>query len=200
MVEKYRKLLDQKTGGYLQLKKDITDIKKNIKSSKKELKNVETAQVIIQTVAEQTQKQLVYQLTEIVDLALSSVYDDPYEFRLDFIQKRGKTEADIYFVRNGKRRNPMTGSGGGVVDVASFALRLALWSLNNTEKTIIIDEPFKNLDKKRQIKAGEMITLLSKKLGIQFILTSHEDAIINTADKVFDTQLVNKVSVVKEGL
>ena len=200
MVEKYRRLLEQRKGAYLQQKNTVVHIKQLIKTLKKESKDVQTAQTNIQMVAEKTQKQLIFQLTEIVDLALSSIYKEHYEFKIDFVQKRGKTEAEIYFLKNSKRRKFLKGSGGGVADVASFALRLALWSLKKTEKTIILDEPFKYLDKKRQEKAGEMLILLSNELGIQFIVVSHEDAIINTADKVFKVNIEKDVSIVEEGV
>lgn len=87
------------------------------------------ARVLFQKAAQDTQKKLEYHISNLVTTALSTVFDDPYNFQLEFVQKRGKTEADLWFVRENRKINPIDASGGGAVDIASFALRVAFWSL-----------------------------------------------------------------------
>ncbi len=149
---------------------------------------IEESRVIIQTVAKATQKQLEYNISSIVTLALESVFEKGYSFVVDFVQKRGKTECDILIEKDGNRISPMDSNGGGLVDLVAFALRISLWSLKEkkTRNTIILDEPFVALSKDLQTKASLLIKTLSEKLGLQFIIVSHEETLIENADNVIE--------------
>ena len=129
------------------------------------------------------------------------MFEDPYELVAEFVQRRNKTECDLFFTRDGHRMDPMDSSGFGAVDVASLALRIAAWSMQIPRKrnVIILDEPFKFLDGKtdRIEKASQMIKELSDKLGIQFIIVTHDTALGNYADKTFNVLMRNKKSIVK---
>lgn len=168
------------------IEKEVEAAEKELKELSRQRKNIEDALLIIQEVSKKTQQELEYHISDIVSTALSSVFEDPYEFKVEFVIKRGKTEADMYFVKDNERVDPLTASGGGAVDVASFALRIALWNLlrDSISNTLIMDEPFRFVSKDLQPKAGEMLKMLSDKLGIQFIIVTHSPDIINEADKV----------------
>ena len=72
------------------------------------------------------------------------------------------------------------------MDVASIALRLAVWSLGVTSPVFILDEPFRNLHgQDLNEKASTMLQALSKKLGIQVIMAAADGNMIFAADRVF---------------
>jgi ABC-type glutathione transport system ATPase component len=175
-------------------------LEKNTSLSAKEtlLENLQKALIIVQKVAEETQKQIEYHISNLVTMALSSVFPDPYEFSLRFVQRRNKTEADLIFSKNGNEGDPMEVSGGGALDVASFALRAAVWSLKPTRRVLIMDEPFKFVSRDLQPKCFDMMKMISEKLGIQLIVVSHVPEIIDKADKVFEVVNQNGVSIVEE--
>ena len=165
------------------------------------LKQSEEALHILQHVSKETQSMLEYRISELVTLALASVFDNPYEFKIKYETKRNKTEASLWFVREGEYVHPLDAAGGGVVDVASFALRVTLWSIASpkTDNVIVLDEPFKMLSQDLQYKAGKMLKEISDKLGLQFIMVSHVEDLIGEADRVFKvTQKkgISKVEVV----
>jgi ABC-type lipoprotein export system ATPase subunit len=56
--------------------------------------------------------------------------------------------------------------------------------MSNHRRIIILDEPFRHLSADLQPKASEMMKMLSDKLGIQFIMVSHEEGIIDCADNI----------------
>lgn len=180
------------------IEKEVEAAEKELKELSRQRKNIEDALLIIQEVSKKTQQELEYHISDIVSTALSSVFEDPYEFKVEFVIKRGKTEADMYFVKDNERVDPLTASGGGAVDVASFALRIALWNLlrDSISNTLIMDEPFRFVSKDLQPKAGEMLKMLSDKLRIQFIIVTHSPDIINEADKVVTVSIKNGESVV----
>lgn len=169
------------------VRKMLSAAEEELSDLKRRQKNLDECQAIIQQVAQSTQKNIEYRISEIVSLALDAVFDDPYQFAIEFVQKRGRTEAEIYFMKNGEKFYPMDDSGGGAVDVASFALRVALWNIGKpkTRNTILLDEPFRFLSKDLQSRAGDMLSEISKKLGLQFILVTHVEDIVSSADKEF---------------
>lgn len=133
------------------------------------------AQQIVQEAAKQVQQKAHEQIASIVSRCLETVFSEPYEFKIHFEQKRGKTEARLAFVRDGLEVDPITGAGGGVVDVASFALRLACLLLAQPPKRkfLCLDEPFRFLSKEFQPRVRGLLESLSKDLGIQILFTTH---------------------------
>jgi len=93
--------------------------KEGLMKAEEALVNLETAQEIVQTVAQSIQQQIHTRIADVVSRCLSAVFDEPYEFRIIFEQKRGKTEARLIFVRDEQEIDPMTAAGGGVIDVAA---------------------------------------------------------------------------------
>jgi DNA repair exonuclease SbcCD ATPase subunit len=172
------------------------------KSKKEQLQNaqqsLEKAQVFIQTVAQQTQEQLRFHLQDIVQLAMDAVFPGEYEFNVIFEIKRGQTEARLVFMKNGFEVDPIDASGGGVAELAAFSLRIATWTLGKTDNVMLLDEPFKAVSLDVRPRAIEILKELSEKLNLQMIIITHDPAIVEMADKVFEVKLVNNISKVKE--
>jgi DNA repair exonuclease SbcCD ATPase subunit len=147
----------------------------------------------------QTQQTLQVNISDITSLALEAVFPDPYELKVEFLQRRNKTECDLYFVRDGNRVDPLTASGVGAVDVAAFALRIASWSMMqpHTRNTIILDEPFRFLSENYQEQAAQMLKQISIKLGIQMIIVTHNETLASSADKVFNVSIRKGISKVQ---
>ena len=134
------------------------------------------ARKIVQEVARLTQQQLEINISSIVSLALSTVFDDPYKFGVEFVLRRNKTECDLYFDSDGNRLEDMEEEAGiGAVDVGAFGLRCALLNMQDPPKRkfLALDEPFKHLrGEERQRRAGEMLKRISKDLGIQMLIVA----------------------------
>ena len=170
-------------------KQRFREVRRNHRDAKKRLEGLEKSESVFRLVAKETQEQFRFHLSHLVSLALANVFSEPYTFRIDFVEKRGKTECLLVFEKDGKTFEPLTASGGGAVDVASFALRLSLWRLSNNQSrpVFIFDEPFRFLSVDLQHKAGEMLKQLSDNLGVQVFLITHENEIEEVADKSFAT-------------
>jgi len=186
MVKEYRTRYNKAIGQRDLLVKQLTDTETSLINAELHLENCQKVRSYVQIVAEQTQKKIEYHISNLVSMALSSVFPDPYEFILRFVQRRNKTEADLIFMKDGNEGDPMDVSGGGALDVASFALRAAAWSIKPSRKVLFLDEPGKFISRNLQEKFGEMLKMISNKLGIQLIVISHIPEIINNADKVFN--------------
>jgi len=209
-ISDLRKRVNELQGEKNKLEEQSKNSAAKIKSLRRELHFAEKAHVLIQKVAQETQEQLRYQLSELPQLALSSVFDDPYQFEVEFEIRRGKTEVDFWFVREGQRIHPKESAGLGSVDIAGMALRPALWSLQvpRTRPCIILDEPFKHLkgeDANRRALA--ILAEICKPRpeqnwpGLQIIMIADErssrEELIEVADRVWDFTMKGRRTITR---
>jgi len=210
-LKPYKDKIQQLKGKRESVQEQIQKSSHSCKLYRRELRNSERAQVVVQLTAQRTQDQLRYQLSELPKLALQSVFDNPYEFEVDFQIKRSKVEVDFWFVRDGVRINPKENTGLGPVDIAGMALRPALWSLRNPRNRacIWLDEPFKHL---KGAEANKRALAMLKEIcrprpernwpGLQIIMIADERAsredIMEVADKLFEFRMKNNRTIVKE--
>lgn len=140
-----------------------------------ELQAVETAQQIIQAAAQEVQQKAHEKIASVVSRCLAAVFDDPYEFDITFERKRGRTEAVLSFTRGGKHYDPLKEVGGGVVDLASFALRVAALVLARPKlnRVLFLDEPFKMISKDYSERVAALLDKISEEMGIQIIMVTH---------------------------
>ena len=194
-----RQRVEQLKGSRSQIKKDIRNTKTGIKKCKRKLKKHKRAREILREVGIKTQEQLQYHISNITSLALKAVFDDPYELDIDFVKKRNNTECELHFVRNDHKIEPLEGAGVGAVDVASFSLRIASWSMQrpHPRPVIILDEPFKHLSTDLQPRASEMIKEISEKLNLQLIIITHEEELEQEADNIIKIANKNGKSYIK---
>ena len=133
------------------------------------------AQELAQHVAQVIQQKAHDQIARVVSRCLSAVFDEPYEFRIHFERKRGRTEARLTFDRDGMEVDPMTASGGGVVDIASFALRLSCLILNKPplRRAMVMDEPFRFVSEEFRDRVKALLETLSEEMKTQFVMVTH---------------------------
>jgi DNA repair exonuclease SbcCD ATPase subunit len=199
-IQQLRTQLEQSKGRRQQIKDDLKLIREDITQLKVDLIRHEKALEIVREVGLKTQQQLQYHISDITSLALEAIFDNPYTLVVEFVQRRGKTECDLYFERDGEKVDPLLASGGGTVDVAAFALRIASWSMMRprTRNVMILDEPLRFVSAKYQEKASAMIKEISEKLGIQFIIVTHNEVLASYADKTFEVTIKKGVSHVRQ--
>ncbi len=199
-VQNLRHKLEQQKGRRQQILEELVLIRADIEQLKADELRHQKALEIVKEVGLKTQQQLQYHISDITSLALDSIFDNPYTLVVEFVQRRGKTECDLFFERDGERVNPLLASGGGTVDVAAFALRIASWSMAKprTRNVMTLDEPLRFVSAKYQEKASAMIKEVSEKLGIQFIIITHNEVLASYADRTFEVTIKNGVSHVKQ--
>jgi DNA repair exonuclease SbcCD ATPase subunit len=191
-----RAKLERLKGQRDQLQRTITALTDQLRLDKRQASRVRRALEIVKGVGIATQQQLEYHLTEQVSLAMEAVFDAPYRLAVHFEEKRGRTEVALMFARNDMEFPPIGSAGGGTIDVAAFALRVAYWSMRRDKAVasiLLLDEPFSQLkgeDANRRALA--IVQELSHKLHLQILMVSDErvprDDIIHHADHVYLAQ------------
>lgn len=166
--------------------------------AEEELEIAEKSRAVLQEVAKITQNNLKVVISNLVTTAMLSVDSEWPSLEVAFESRRNQSEIDFFFNNKGKLQDPLGSSGGGVVDIASIAARISIWSLNKNRPVFILDEPSKFLSKNYSKKASEMLKMLCDKLGLQIIMVSHDSEITDFADRVFRVTKRNRISKVKE--
>jgi len=194
-IEDYKRRLYTAKGRRDELLGNKAQLEIDLDTTSTRLANAEQARIILQIVAQKTQKKLEYHISSLVTTALRSVLPEPPDFKAEFVTRRNKTECDLLFVMNGEEYLPKEGSGGGAKDIASFAFRVSRWGLNKNRPTMILDEPFRNVSPDLQHKVSEMLKMVSSEINLQIIMVSHAVNINACADKV--TEVVKEKGVSK---
>ncbi len=177
----------------------LEEKEKDYNSLKEYNENLQKARVIVAEAGKYTQSYLKDYIEEMVTTALQAVFEEDYKFIIDFDIKRNKPEAKISLKIRGEEVDPKDSVGGGILDVASFALRIVLWSIENprSSNTIILDESFKFVHGALE-NVSKMIRELSKKLELQIIIVTQLEELAENADKVFKVTHNGKFSEVEE--
>lgn len=186
------------------LNKELNLVRQEIAKLKKEINASMMATGIIQGVAKETQKQVELQISSLVSLSLKSVFNRPYKFNIEFVERRGKTECDLFFEKGGIKFEA-DDVGGGVLDVAAFALRVSLWVIQRprSRAIFILDEPFKNINDPKRIlhqKVAEMVRMISQMVKVQIIIISTIPEMEEIADNIFVVSNIKGKSQVKKDL
>lgn len=197
IIKDYNNKLNQKKGELNILKTQYKKLYENEKIYSKNLENIEKAQFIIKEVGKNLQNKIKVNIEELVTDCIQDVFNENYDFKMNYIFKRNRIEVDMYLEKDGNKFYPVESNGGGIIDIISFALRLSLFLLQkNKENIIILDEPFRFLSIDLQERSGELLQKLSEKLNIQFIIITHSDILSNYGDKIFNVEKINNVSKV----
>lgn len=152
---------------------------KKRKELRRKVIRTNAAQQIIQDIAKAVQENVHTGIARIVTRCIQAVYQDdpagPYEFQIKFDRKRGKTEARLVFIRDGEEFQPMDESGGGVIDVAAFALRLAciIMEKPRRRRIMFLDEPFRFVDAEKRPALVRLLHDLTRELDFQLVQTTH---------------------------
>ena len=145
------------------------------------------AREFFQFQADVVQKEVVDTISNLISMAQADIFPDPYTCVIETGIKRNATEANILFEKDGLKLEPKDSVGGGPIDVASFAGRVAFVHLSGDSKVIVGDEPFKFVSRDLLDRCPEMLKTLTS-LGHQFILISHLPEVIEAADTIIEIE------------
>jgi ABC-type branched-subunit amino acid transport system ATPase component len=178
---KIKQEIEEKRHSLSRIKSNLLDEKTQENQISNDISLLAEAQAIIQRISQEIQQEAHKKIAEVVSLCLESVFEKEYSFRILFEQKRGRTEAKLMFEKEGKLYEPMDGSGGGVVDVAAFALRLScmLLAKPKLQPVIILDEPFKFVSKTYLPNLKNLLEKLSEDFNVQFIIITHISELVS---------------------
>lgn len=183
---------------------------KVIKDEEKTL--IQSKQLLVDTVRF-AREEAKYIIESLVTKSLQYVFEDPnMKFEIKIRDLKSRTECNFYIIEDGEEMDPLESNGGGVVDIISFILRIALIQASNkisledekednrikNEAPLILDEPFKHLSKEHVPKMGKFLREISEQFNMQIIIITHNYDLMKYADKRFQVVKKDNVSHVTE--
>lgn len=158
-------------------------------------KNIEVwrqVQVLLTKVSDYARRQLVERIEETVTAALQTVLaDESLRFEIEMKELTGKPSAEWRVVsRYGNTEvsnNPEDARGGGIVDIVSLALRLALLELSRPrpEGPVILDEPAKMVSAEYAENLAYFLRTYAQKTKRQFLVITHNETLAQAGDVAY---------------
>jgi len=187
-LEDIKKDKDEIEGKLSLLSEQFTDCEQKVHEikTKRELytKSVELVNLVQKTSREKIKKGF----EKIVTYGLRSIYRDDYRFKLEFGRRGnlGELEFNIITPQCKEAFDPLLTSGGGILDIISVALRVALLEsvIPKNNGFIIFDESFKHLSQDYIENAKNFLRAITKKMNRQIIMVTHKEQFLENANKV----------------
>ena len=125
-------------------------------------------------------------------------------FRVHTTEKRGVLDASFLVAwapDPGADRiiecDPLDAKGGSLVDVITTGLLLVFLKSHTPRKRpiLMLDEPGKYLDSEKRTRYGHWLTKISRDLGVQVIMITHDVELRQIADRLFQLSLDGRNAV-----
>lgn len=191
MKDKIKEAITERKNERRIFSENIAAKKNTLAGLREQIADIEQAQEILTEIGIQSQNFLKEEIEGLVTLCLQTVFKRDYRFIMDIKRERGAVSVKLKVRKpNGLILNPMSGGGGGVVDIAAFALRTILWSLEEPRSApfMNMDEPFHFVHGYEE-ESSQIVKMLNEILGIQFLINTQIEEFVLSSDRVFRTRL-----------
>lgn len=151
--------------------------------------------ILLQQTSEHARKQAREQIERLVSNTLQSVFGSEYGFRIELTEKAGRPEAEFYvlstFGGEQLQTRPQDSRGGGVVDIVSLGLRIAMLETYRPrlDGPLILDEPAKHVSEDFIQPTAHFLKVISDFFGRQVIMVTHNAHLAETAEVAYTVTL-----------
>lgn len=159
---------------------------------------------VFQAAAEYAREQSKKTMEKLVSNALGIVFPGDLEFNIEMKEKGNKTEAELYVSstyggEHTVKTEPQESRGGGIVDIISLALRVALLetSVPKLSGPLVLDEPAKHVSQDYSQNVAEFLNLVVESFNRQVIMVTHNNYLADTGNKTFTVEIEQGVTLVK---
>lgn len=164
---------------------------------------LEKVRILLSRVSEFAREQARAQIESLVTNCLQFIFDTNLEFGIEINEVRGRPEAEFFVISNytGQviKTKPQDARGGGVVDIISLAIRIAMLEYSDEEikGPVILDEPAKHVSDEYIVQVSEFLKQVALMFKRQVIMVTHNKHLREMADKWYKVEMVDGISVVK---
>lgn len=186
-------------------------LEEQIKARRKELDGYldtidtyEKARVLLQQSAEYAREQAKQQIETLVTNALQYVFGPLFSFQIELEEHGSKAVAEFYVVSEYEgvkvKTRPQDSRGGGVVDIVTLALRVALLETVQPKRSgsLLLDEPGKHVSGEYVLYLYEFLKSLSTMFKRQIIMITHNYHLAQSGDKAYEVAIHDGISAVTE--
>lgn len=156
------------------------------------IEDLDRVTVLLNSLGEERQLKAQATIEELVTRGLQTIFDSTLSFHIVQTVK-GKSAHVEFVVRttvgNEVIETPiMEARGGGLAAVVGFLLRLVVLLLTRgtkTESVLVLDESFSHVSAEYLPNVSEFLREIVDKTGVQVIMVTHQDELVENADKVY---------------
>lgn len=185
-----------------QLNEQKSHLEKQIQRIIDNMDMLEKIRSLLRRVSEFAREDSKRRIESLVTNCLQFIFDSNLEFKIEINEVRGRPEAEFYVLSSSSegiiKTKPQDSRGGGVVDVISLAIRIAMLENSNMDikGPIILDEPAKHVSDEYIIQVAEFLKQVSVMFQRQVIIITHNRHLGEIADKWFRVDFVDGTSFV----
>lgn len=195
------KNLYQKLGQRDTILKRIDELQSKIKEGEKHSTDITKGSLFLQSLSDETRKQILGSISSIVSDALQKIKDPNLEFRMLLSTERNQIDVEfkIFDKSVNQEYDVLNSCGGSIADIITFPLRISLllkWS-PALAPILILDENFKFVSVQDQEALAEFVRQVSEQLGIQTILVTHSERVSSKANRIFQVSKQNGISTIE---
>lgn len=177
------------------LKQQMEEIVEKEEFCRREKELLDKVRILFQLSADHARMQAKQQLETLVTNALKYVFGPAFRFEIELSLHGGNPTAEFYVVTEWEgqtvKNKPQEARGGGIVDLVSLALRIALLETIKPRLSgpIILDEPGKHVSEDYIVPMVEFIKSISETFGRQIIFVTHNTHLSESGDSAYHVRL-----------
>lgn len=193
---------DRESGALESLQGRLKHVEAQLADFREQLEMFEQVQWLLAQTTELARAQIKTHVERTVTAALQAVFGREMRFEILLREVGGQTAADWRVVDASEEGeisgDPEDARGGGVSDVVSLALRLALLELVRPRLggPILLDEVGKHVSTAHRPALAEFLKAYAQRTGRQIILVTHAEELATAADVAYRVERKNGVSEV----
>ncbi|MDT8858951.1 ATP-binding protein [Alkalihalobacillus sp. MEB130] len=184
------------------LEEQLAEKIKELDSYFETIDTYEKARVLLQQSAEYAREQAKQQIETLVTNALQYVFGPLFSFQIELEEHGNKAVAEFYVVSEYEgikvKTRPQDSRGGGVVDIVTLALRVALIETvqPRREGPLLLDEPGKHVSGDYVLYLYEFLKSLSTMFNRQIIMITHNYHLAQSGDLSYEVSIKDGISEV----
>lgn len=195
---------DKETGARDLLQKQLSDKEALLLKVKADIATWEQVQTLFTKVSDFAREQIKSRIEATVTAALTAVFGEGYTFKINMRTVGGQASAEWQVVSQygdvEVAASPEDARGGGIVDMCSLALRLAMLELirPRVEGPVVLDEPSKMVSREYLPNLAFFLKQYAAKANRQILMVTHSEVLAEAADKAYMVTQRDGCSEVKE--
>lgn len=194
--------LSERKGQERLLRQEQVACNRHLSALKEQGQIFEQVAFLLQQTAEHARVQAREQIEALVTSTLRTVFGPEYAFKIELVEKAGRPEAAFYVVSTYGgdllETRPEDSRGGGIVDVVSLGLRIAMLETYRPrmEGALILDEPAKHVSDEFIQPVAQFLKTVSGVFGRQVIMVTHIAHLAETAEVAYHVAMQDGRSIV----
>lgn len=197
----YQRRLGQKE----ELERQLAETQEGLQKLTTRIETLEQVQVLFQKAAEESRELGRAALEAAARTALQYVYGNSRTVHLALGESRGRPEAQLlvgFIGPDGEERLTNPGEdeeGGGVINVLSLALRMAILELFSPPLVgpLLLDEPTSMVSVEESEHVTDFLKEVARSTGRQVLLVTHSPELAAGADRQFQVVMVDGISEIR---